>query len=75
MRSTAVFSIELTDQDLADLPNLATLTDGGVMVEIDIRGAGAQLPRATDAPAPDHYDLVEIELTAEEMDELLTSGQ
>ena len=60
MRPTTVFSIELTDQDLTDLPDPRTITHRAT------HAVSAQAPAAND------YDLIEIELTAEEMDDLLS---
>lgn len=60
MHCTTEFSIELSDQDLVDLPetiNISAVSD----------------PVAPAAHKKADYDLVEIELTPEEMDDMLSS--
>jgi hypothetical protein len=59
MHCTTEFSIELSDQDLADLP------------EINISDAEKSVAPAAHKKAD--YDLVEIELTPEEMDDMLSN--
>ena len=59
MHCTTEFSIELSDQDLADLPETINNSDGSK-------------PVAPSAHKKADYDLVEIELTPEEMDDLLS---
>ena len=60
MQCTTVFSIELSDQDLAGLH------DDFPMQAI------AQRKQIAGAPLADDYDLIEIELTPEEIDKLLS---
>ena len=65
MRPTTVFSIELTNEDLADLPAIDKPSGRGRDV-VSLTTAAKAMAAAND------YDLVEIELTAEEMDDLLS---
>ncbi|HMN46918.1 MAG TPA: hypothetical protein PKE27_20245 [Povalibacter sp.] len=61
MQCTKVFSIELSDQDLAGLH------DSDLSMQ-----STPQRKQVAAASMTDDYDLIEIELTAEEMDELLS---
>ena len=64
--ATSVFSIELTDEDLTHLSDIRNV------VEIDdVNGSHVVAPHMAFPPGIDDYDLVEIELTPEEMDKLL----
>ncbi len=58
MHCTKVFSIELSDQDLAGLH------DSGVSAQT--------VTQRKHAPVTNEYDLIEIELTPGEIDELLS---
>jgi len=59
MHCTTEFSIELSDQDLVDLPETLDIREGSK-------------PVALSAHKKADYDLVEIELTPEEMDDMLS---
>ncbi|HEY6644038.1 hypothetical protein [Povalibacter sp.] len=64
MQYTTELSIELSDQELVDLPETITLHD---------RSSSKGLKPGTHAVhASADYDLIEIELTPEEMDQLLS---
>lgn len=63
MQCTNVFSIELSEQDLAGLH------------DSDLSAQVAAPRKCTAEPAmSDDYDLIEIELTPQEMDALLSGG-
>jgi len=61
MQCTNVFSIELSDQDLAGLH------DSNIPVQTP-----AQRKQTAGPSMADDYDLIEIELTPQEMDALLS---
>jgi hypothetical protein len=63
MQCTHVFSIELSDQDLAKLHDC----------DFPVQSTAQRKQTAVPAMADD-YDLIEIELTPEEMDALLSNG-
>ncbi len=70
MRPTTEFSIELTSQQLLTPPDPAGFVEVDDICTLEL--ADAHAGGANTAPAGDHYDLIEIELTAEEMDALLS---
>lgn len=70
MRASTEVSIDLTAQELLSLP------EPTAMVEVDDIGAVQPLPQASAANAPDtpaDDGIVEIELTAAQMDGLLSA--
>lgn len=70
MRPTTEFSIELTSQELLTPPDPAGFVEVDDICTLDL--ADADATGANTASAGDHYDLIEIELTPEEMDDLLS---
>ena len=70
MRPTTEFSIELASQELLAPPDPAGFVEVDDICTLDL--ADAPVTGANTAPAGDHYDLIEIELTPEEMDDLLS---
>jgi hypothetical protein len=70
VRPTTEFSIELTSQELLTPPDPNGLVEVDDICDIEV--IDAQRPGANTAPARDEYDCIEIELTPEEMDDLLS---
>ena len=70
MRPVIEFSLELTSQELLTPPDPTGFVEVEDICELELadRSAGANI-----APIANDYDLIEIELTAEEMDDLLSS--